>query len=92
VNLARRPTPPPLSADPALPRVKPIRRTKARKPSRIIEVLSSAVTWLAGCVFAGVAVTVAGVFILSGVGWSLIAVGVFLFLIAWLIRVGITNA
>jgi hypothetical protein len=39
-----------------------------------------------------VAVTVAGVFILSGVGWSLIAVGVFLFLIAWLIRVGITNA
>jgi hypothetical protein len=67
------------------------RRKKQQKPSRIGAVLSSAVTWLFGCAFIGAAVTVAGVSILAGAGWALIAVGVFLFLIAGLIHVGISH-
>jgi hypothetical protein len=48
-------------------------------------------TWLFFCAFSGATVTVAGVFILAGAGWALVAVGVFLFLVAGLIHVGISH-
>jgi len=53
--------------------------------------LGSALLWLCVCAFSGVAAITAGVFILAGVGWALIAVGVFLFAVAGLIRTGIVN-
>lgn len=81
----------PAQPDNAFTRAKLKRRQKTPKPYRIGAVLSSAITWLFGCAFAGAAVTVAGVFILAGTGWALIAVGVFLFLIAGLLRIGITH-
>jgi hypothetical protein len=81
---------------PADPQVHPFvrtmkRRVKARKPSRLGAVLASAMTWLVGCAVTGAAVTVAGVFLLAGTGWALIAVGLFLFLVSGLIRIGITH-
>lgn len=73
-------------------RARPVRkRSRVRKSSRIGQVLASAVAWLFGCAAAGAFVTVAGVFVLAGIGWALIAVGVFLFLTAGLIRIGITH-
>jgi hypothetical protein len=77
--------------DASVPPAKIKRRARVRKPSRVGAVLSSALTWLCGCAVVGVAVTVAGVFILAGLGWSLITVGAFLFAIAGLIRFGIVN-
>lgn len=70
-------------------RIKPRRRP--RKPSRLGAVLTSAITWLCGCAFAGAALIVAGVFILAGLGWALIAVGLVLFAIAGVLRIGITH-
>lgn len=66
-------------------------KRRQRKPSRLSGVLASAVTWLFSCVLTGVAVTVTGVFLLAGIGWALIAIGLFLFVTAWLIRIGIMH-
>lgn len=79
------------AADKAYPRAKVRPRAKARKPSRVGAVLASAMTWLFACAFTGAVVTVVGVFILAGTGWALIAVGLFLFLTAWVLRIGITH-
>jgi hypothetical protein len=54
-------------------------------------VLGSALLWLCLCAVSGAAVMTTGVFILAGLGWALIAVSVFLFAVAGLIRTGIVN-
>jgi hypothetical protein len=88
VNAARADLLPAVSQE-RVSRITPKRRP--RKPSRLGAVLSSAFTWLFACAFAGASVIVAGVFVLAGMGWALISVGVFLFLVAGLLHVGIAH-
>ena len=91
MNVARAELLPVDPQEAAFSRAKPKRRSRVRKPSRLWPILASAVTWLFACAFLGASVTVAGVFILAGTGWALIAVGLFLFLTAGLLRIGIIH-
>jgi hypothetical protein len=60
--------------------------------ARLLIVLTSAVLWFCVLTAAGLAALIAGVYVLAGFGWMLIAGGVSLLAVAWFLRLGIAHA
>lgn len=79
-----------MSAQAALAPIKPA-RTRRRKPSRWSAIVASALVWLFACVFLGAGATVLGVFILAGIGWGIVAIGITFLMIAALLQIGIAR-
>jgi hypothetical protein len=80
-----------VASDYVLQPIAPPDRQNPNAQVRDFGVLGSALLWLCLCAVSGAAVMTTGVFILAGLGWALIAVSVFLFAVAGLIRTGIVN-
>jgi membrane protein YdbS with pleckstrin-like domain len=72
------------------PQLKPV-RAKRRKSSRLSALVSSALVWLFACVFFGAGATVLGIFVLAGIGWGIVAIGITFLMIAALLQIGIAR-
>ena len=57
----------------------------------VLALVGSAVLWFYGMALAGAISVTSGVYVLVGTGWALIACGLFLFMSAWFLMLGISR-
>lgn len=69
-----------------------VKTSVAKAVLSLAKVTSSASAWLMFFGLCGPALIIAGIYILLGLGWALVAGGLACLVIAWLIAKGVANA
>lgn len=70
---------------------RPRRRRRNSPIAKAQATIASAIFWLFGCAFIGMTTVIAGVFILAGIGWGIVAIGIAFLLAAVGLQIGIAR-